>query len=329
MLADSTTIAKSNSQIDGVKTRATLNFGLVDKLEVQVGISSASMEGAMKSLQTDEDTFDNLLAEAKKRWNKELSKIEVSTENLALKKTFYTALYRTCLAPTTFSDPLGQYKGPGNEVHTTKNGTRYDLWSLWDTFRAANPLHTVIQRDKVNDYISSILNHYEQYGLLPVWSLLGNETNTMTGYHAVPVVVDAYLKGFRGYDVDLAYEAIKASAAQDIRGMNFYREYGYIPHGLDGQSVTKTLEYAFDDWCIAMMAKEMGKDEDYQEFMRRAMFYQALYDDSTGFMRGKMADGTWKSPFDPQFSNHDWDVSEQRVMHGNILGLYLMIQRDW
>ncbi|MDH3650688.1 MAG: glycoside hydrolase family 92 protein, partial [Saprospiraceae bacterium] len=151
---------------------------------------------------------------------------------------------------------------------------------------------------------------YDETGLLPVWSLLGNETNTMTGYHAVPVILDAYMKGFRDYDESKAYQAMKTSAMQDLRGSDYYREYGYIPYDLDGQSVTKTLEYAYDDWCIAQMAFVLGESEDYELFMRRSQSYEPLFDVRTGFMRAKLANGRWKEPFDPTFSDHDFEVAE-------------------
>jgi len=155
-----------------------------------------------------------------------------------------------------------------------------------------------------------MLAHYEEYGLLPVWDLLANETNTMTGYHAIPVIVDAYLKGYRDYDVEKAYEAMKTSAMQDIRGTNFYREFGFIPYDKAGQSVTRTLEYSYDDWCIAQMAKALGKEKDYQTFSKRAKSYEAMFNPATGFMQAKYANEKWKTPFDPKYSDHNFDVAE-------------------
>ena len=281
-------------------------------IKLKVGISSVSVEAARKSLQEEIPhwEFEQIREKANQLWEKELSKIAVETSDENLKTVFYTALYRTMLAPVVFSDAHREYKTPGDSVGKAEQYVRYDIFSLWDTFRAAHPLFTLIQKDRVNDMIKSLLAHYREYGLLPVWSLLGNETNTMTGYHAVPVIVDAYLKGFRDYDVEEAYEAIKKSAMQDIRGTNFYREYHYIPYEKHGQSVTKTLEYAFDDWCIAQMAKALGKEEDYAYFMGRAGNYKNLFDRTTGFMRARHADGSWKTPFDPKFSDHNFKVAE-------------------
>lgn len=309
-------IADSTSTIDqdlaeGIKLRAQLGFADTKKVTIKVGLSTADEAGALAALNEIPGwNIENQKQKASDLWEKELSKIKIETDHSELKRTFYTSLYRTCLAPVVMSDANGYYKGLDGEVHKSDRFTKYDIFSLWDTFRAANPLYTITQKDKINDHIQSMLVHYEQYGLLPVWSLLGNETNTMTGYHAIPVIVDAYLKGFRDYDIDLAYEAVKASAMQDIRGSQYYREYGYIPYDKEGQSVTKTLEYAYDDWCIAQFAKALGNDEDHKQFMKRAEAYTHLFDSSTGFMRAKYANGKWKEPFDPQYSSHDFSVAE-------------------
>ncbi|GJM31275.1 MAG: alpha-1 2-mannosidase [Saprospiraceae bacterium] len=308
-LADST-LLQNGSLLVGQKGRLALNFGTLETLKVKVGISSISREGALKGLEEIPGwDIDEVRLAAQNLWNQELNKVIVTTDNQPLKKVFYTALYRTNLAPVVFTDVLGYYKGVDNAIHQV-DYTRYDIFSLWDTFRAAHPLFTLLQQDRIDDMIRSMLSHYDEYGLLPVWSLLGNETNTMTGYHAIPIITDAYLKGFRGFDAEKAFTAMKRSAMQDIRGSNFYREYGYIPYDKDGESVTKTLEYAYDDWCIAQMAKAMGKDDEYKTFMKRSESFKPLFDASTGFMRAKLSDGTWKKPFDPQYSDHNFDVAE-------------------
>jgi predicted alpha-1,2-mannosidase len=310
-IADSTSTLTKTENYQGKYLRTQLEFGAIENLKIKVGLSTANEAGAIASLKEISNwDFDQTKKAANDLWEKELSKIVIQTPDEDLKKIFYTSLYRTCLAPIKMSDNNGNYKGVDNKIHTAKGFTKYGIFSLWDTFRAANPLYTITQKDKVNDFVKSLLSHYEEYGLLPVWSLLGNETNTMTGYHAIPVIVDAYLKGYRDFEVELAFEAMKKSASQDIRGTNFYREYGYIPYDKAGQSVTRTLEYAFDDWCIAQMAKALGKEKDYQEFSKRAKSYEAMFDASTGFMRAKYTDGKWKTPFDPQFSDHNFDVAE-------------------
>ena len=310
-IADGITSLSNSNNYQGEKLRTQVNFGDIQNLKIKVGISTANEAGAIAALQEIPDwDFEKVKNAANKKWEKELAKIKITTPDEDLKTIFYTSLYRTCLAPVLLADANGNYKGAGGEIQQAEGYTRYGLFSLWDTFRAAHPLYTITQKDKINDFIQSMLAHYDEYGLLPVWDLLANETNTMTGYHAIPVIVDAYLKGYGDYDVEKAFEAMKKSAMQDIRATDFYREYGYIPHDKAGQSVTRTLEYAYDDWCIAQMAKAMGKTADYEEFSKRAKNYEPLFDASTGFMRAKLADKTWKTPFDPQYSSHDFDVAE-------------------
>ncbi len=308
-LADST-LLQDGDLLVGQKGRLTLSFDKIDTLKIKVGISSISRQGAIEGLQEIPHwNFEKAKQQAQLQWNRELNKIQVNSTDETQKKTFYTALYRTNLAPVVFSDALGNYKGVDNAIHQV-DYTRYDIFSLWDTFRAAHPLFTLLQPERVNEMIRSMIDHYEESGLLPVWSLLGNETNTMTGYHAIPIITDAYLKGFRGFDAEKAFTAMKKSAMQNIRGTNYYREYGYIPFDKDGESVTKTLEYAYDDWCIAQMAKALDKMADYKTFMERSQSFRPLFDASTGFMRAKLSDGTWKTPFDPQYSDHNFDVAE-------------------
>lgn len=313
ILADSTALKEGRS-VNGKFTQGQFFFKPLEKdekLKVKVALSSANIDGAIESLsEISHWDFTKVKDDAAATWAKELGKIRITSSDDVLKRNFYTALYHTNLAPVQYSDVSGNYKGPDNQVHQAQDYERYDIFSLWDTFRAAHPLFTILQRDRVTDMVKSILAHYRESGKLPVWSLLGNETNTMTGYHAVPVITDAYLKGFDGFDAELAFEAMKKSAMQNIRGTDIYRKYGYIPYDKDGQSVTKTLEYAYDDWCIAQMANALGKAEDYDMFKERAASYQALYDPSTGFMRAKLADGSWKTPFDPQYSDHNFDIAE-------------------
>lgn len=175
---------------------------------------------------------------------------------------------------------------------------------MWDTFRAEHPLFTIFQPERVNDMINSMLSHYNEYGLLPVWELLGNETGTMIGYHAIPVITDAILKDFKGFDINLAYDAMKKSAMQDHLGLNSYKSIGYVADDKEVESVSKTLEYAYDDWCIAQVAKYLGKDEDFKYFSIRAEYYRNLFDPSSNFMRAKTSDGKWKVPFNPVYSEH-------------------------
>ncbi|MDX2245687.1 MAG: GH92 family glycosyl hydrolase [Bacteroidia bacterium] len=305
IVADTTT-ADNGTQRMKSATKISFPTQEGEQIMVKVGISSANPEGALKALDEVADwDFDAVREKARKAWEDELSVIKVESDNEQLKTIFYTALYHSQVAPVLFSDANGYYKGADDKVHKAENYTKYGIFSLWDTFRAENPLFTLTQPDRVNDMIQSLMSHYREYGLLPVWSLLGNETNTMTGYHAVPVIVDAYLKGYRGFDAEEAFEAMKKSAMQDIRATDFLRQYNYIPHDKAGQSVTRTLEYTYDDWCIAQMAKALGKLDDYDYFMKRAGNFRNVFDPSTGFMRARMADGSWKTPFDPKYSDHN------------------------
>ncbi|NND06237.1 MAG: glycoside hydrolase family 92 protein [Saprospiraceae bacterium] len=282
-----------------------------EDIMVKVALSSASMANAIATLDEIPDwDFTRVRKDAIRAWNDHLGKIRVASSNEALLRTFYTALYRTALAPIIYEDISGQYKAASGQVVEASEYVRYDIFSLWDTFRAAHPLLSITQPDRTTDFIKSFLAHFDECGLLPVWSLLGNETNTMTGYHAIPIILDAYLKGHRQFDVEKAYEAMKKSGEQDIRDTDDYRKYGYIPYELGGQSVTKTLEYAFDDWCIAQMALLLGKQEEHKYFLERARNYQNLFDASTRFMRARMVDGNWKTPFNPTESDHNFAVAE-------------------
>ena len=311
------TIVKGESR--EIKARGQFHFETADQevIMLKVGLSSASVEAAIDAISEEIPywDFEAVHQDARTQWASAFEKIQVKSEDKDLLTLFYTSLYHTHLAPVTYEDALGQYKGVDGKVQTSEGYTRYDILSLWDTFRAQNPLLTIVRPDMVNDLIETMLAHYRESGLLPVWSLLGNETNTMTGYHAVPVIVDAYLKGFRDYDVEEAFAAVKKSAMQDIRGTDLLRKHSYIPYDKAGQSVTRTLEYCYDDWCIAQMAKALGKTEDYDYFMQRANAYKHLFDPATGFMRAKHTDGSWETPFDPQYSSHDF--SKAAYTEGN------------
>ena len=293
---------------EGVKTSAQLFFDPAEKsteLFAKVALSSVSIENAKENMGVDGFDFDKTKAAADKLWESALSTIVVETPTDSLKTIFYTALYHAQLAPVTFSDKNGQFRLENDSIVTAKDYTAYSTLSLWDTFRAEHPLLTFIARDRVSDMVNSMLAYYEVREILPVWTLYGNETNTMTGYHSIPVIVEAYKKGIRNFDVEKAYAAMKNTMMQDERGLDHYKKYGYIPYSLLDESVTITLEYAFNDWCVAEMAKELGKEEDYQFFLNRSKAYQYLYDAGSGFMRGKSVDGkSWNEPFDAKHSNH-------------------------
>ncbi|TXD46367.1 GH92 family glycosyl hydrolase [Polaribacter sp. IC073] len=289
------------------KTATQLFFetDVKNELQVKVALSSVSVENAKDNLDTSDFNFENVKTAAENSWEKALSSFNIETKTDSLKTIFYTALYHAQLAPVTFSDKNGQFRLENDSIANAENYTAYSTLSLWDTFRAEHPLLTLIAPDKTSDMINSMLAYYETKKILPVWTLYGNETNTMTGYHSIPVIVDAYKKGIRGFDAEKAYEAMKNTMMQDERGLNHYKKYGYIPYNLIDESVTISLEYAYDDWCVAEMAKMLGKEDDSQFFLNRSKAYQHLFDKESGFMRGKSEDGkSWNEPFDPKHSNH-------------------------
>lgn len=297
--------AVSTSEVSNKETSAQFYFDKESKqLQVAVALSSVSLENAKQNLDSDANfNFDEIKKESSKTWEKALSDIVVESPTDSLKTIFYSALYHTKLAPVTFSDKNGEFRLQNDSI-AKSDGTAYSTLSLWDTFRAQNPLLTITNPGIASDIINSMLAYYDESGSLPVWTLYGNETNTMTGYHSVPVIVEAYFKGIEGFDVEKAYEALKTTMMQDQRSLKELKKYGYIPYNLGNESVTKTLEYAYNDWCVAQMAKALGKEEDYAYFSERAKAYKELFDPETGFMRGKSSEGDWNTPFDPKHSQH-------------------------
>jgi len=292
--------------------RLVLDFGADQSspLTMAVGLSTASIDGAMSSLKMESDgkpQFEESLAAAQAMWKEKLNAIQATFIEPEMDTMFYSAIYHTEMSPNLISDPTGAYKAPDSTIQSADNFDRYTVFSLWDTFRATHPLYLITNQEISQDFFASMMAFYNESGLLPVWALYGSETNTMTGYHAVPVLAEAIIKGVLTEDLNEIYAAMKKSAAQDIRGTNFYREYGYIPADKDGWSVTKTLEYAYDDWCIAQVAQKLGRTEDYDYFMKRSESYAQLFDPSTEFMRGKNADGSWVEPFDPFYSEHGFE----------------------
>ncbi len=290
-------------------------------ITVKVALSSVSEEGALAALdEVRGKSFDHIREETQNAWRKELSKIQISSASEDDKTMFTTALYHSFLAPVRFSDAKGEYQesrfnfiftAPETKHFPQKrvNAIRYDLFSLWDTFRAVHPLFTLVQQERVPAMMRSMLDHYTSFGVLPVWSFWGTETKTMTGYNAVPVLADAIRKGFLPKsETAQAFRAMKASANEDTLCVNVYRKYGFVPHDNDGFSVTKTLEYAFADWCIAETAQMLGKKDDEQEFRKRSQHWQNIADKDARFMRGKLSNGAWKLPFDPLHSEHGFDA---------------------
>jgi predicted alpha-1,2-mannosidase len=307
-LANGESEAASRQEASGDSVRAYFGFSTEagEEVQLKVGISYVDSEGAISNLMSEAPhwDFDGARAAAGAAWEQELSRVRVAGGTDSAKTVFYTALYHTKLAPILFEDVEGFYRGADGEIHTADGFTNYSIYSLWDTFRAEHPLFTIVSPERVNDMVNSMLAFQREYGYLPVWSLVGNETNTMTGHHAVPVVTDAFLKGFRGFDSTEAFAAVEKSAMADHRGLRFYKRYGYIPSELEVESVTKTLEYAYDDWATAQLALGVGDTAAYQRFRARAGAYRLVFDSTTGFMRGRHADGSWVTPFDPTESAH-------------------------
>lgn len=308
-LYDSTAI-KNGLEGKGLKMKAILDFknkkGKV--LMVKVGISPVSVENALANIEAEIPHWDfaKTVQNADSKWNKALAKIDIKA-NADTKTIFYTSLYHTMFAPSIFNDANGDYRGTDKKVYKNQGFVNYTTFSLWDTYRALHPLYTIIQEDKINDIIKTFLAIYQQQGRLPVWHLMGNETDCMNGNHSIPVVVDAYFKGYRNYDVNLAYEALKKTAMQTRAGMDYVQKLQYIPADSQFETVANALEYAIDDWCIARMAKDLNKMEDYVYFTKRATLYKLYFDKNTGFMRGKLANGQWHEPFNPLSSSHRKD----------------------
>jgi predicted alpha-1,2-mannosidase len=286
-------------------------------IEVKVAVSAVSAAAALQNLDAEIPgwNFDKVLAATRAAWDRDLGKIQIEgTEEQ--KETFYTSLYHASLAPNLYEDMNGEYRGFDQNIHQAKGFTEYSVFSLWDTFRAEHPLLVLIQEQRDSDMINSMLAHYDQSvdHLLPMWELQGNETWCMIGYHAVPVMVDGYLKGVKGFDVKRAYDAIKTTAmTPDYDSVAAYAKLGWVPCDQEDESLSKTLEYAYDDWCIAQMAKSLGKTDDYNHFMKRAAGYTNLYDPTIGWMRPKDANGGWRTPFDPHIfggSTNNNDITE-------------------
>ena len=296
-------ILKGASEARGKNVKASVNFHTKkdETILVKVGISAVSVDGARKNLTSEikEWNFDKVVENAKNAWNNELKKIEVEGGRQEDKKNFYTSMYHAFLNPNLFMDIDGKYRGTDHKIHEAKGFTNYTVFSLWDTFRALHPLFTIVDQKRTNDFVRTLLQIYDDGGRLPMWPLAGNYTDDMLGYHAVPVIADAYVKGIRNYDVKKAYTAVKHSAELDKLGLKYYKKIGFLPCDRQGESVSKTLEYCYDDWCISQMAKEMGSKDDYLMYHQRAHNYENVFDSSTGFMRGKKMDRSWLTPFDP------------------------------
>lgn len=281
--------------------KAAIRFALANDKTVQakVGISGVSMEGAKLNLDTEIAgwDFEKIKSDASTAWNQALAKVDVKGGTKDEQTVFYTALYHTLLAPNVYMDVDGQYRGTDLKVHKAEGFVNHSVFSLWDTYRGFNPLMTILYPGKVRDWINTFLVQYKNGGMLPVWELSGNETFCMIGYHAVPVIVDAYQKGIRGFDEKLALEAMLSYAESDRYGLDQYRRQGYVGNEYDHESASKTAEYAYDDWCIAQFAKMTGQTEVYRQYIQRAQYYKNIFDPATHHLRGKVR-AVWYRPFD-------------------------------
>jgi predicted alpha-1,2-mannosidase len=274
---------------------------------VRVGLSTVSVEGARKNLRAEipDWDFDKVAENARKQWEQALSVLDADSKDEHVKETFYTALYHTLLAPTILSDVDGQFRGPDGQVHQADGYNYYTELSLWDTFRAENPLLTLTQPERVNDFVKTMLAHFTIFNhqTLPVWPEGGKETWCMIGNHAIPVIVDAYLKGFRAWDANEALHDMIASTDLNREQLDAYRTKGFIPTRKGAQTVSKVLEYAYDDACIGRLAKMLGQDDLAKKYSQRSHNWENVFDPSTGFMRGRSADGSWVTPFDKNAIN--------------------------
>ena len=301
--------ANTNSTHDtGSLLKAFVSFETTDgeAIYAKVGISAVSVEGARKNINAEQPAFDfdKTVADAKAAWNKELSKIEVESKDENILRTFYTSLYHAMVPPNMYSDVDGKYRGRDFEVHEANGFNYYTVFSLWDTYRALHPLLTIIDKKRSSDFMNTFIHQFEEGGRLPVWELSSCETWCMIGYHAIPVIAEAVMKEVPGFDANKVYAAMKFSAMEDRNGLKSYKDNGYIKQLEAGENVSRTLEYAYDDWCIALVAKKLGKTEDYAYFTKRAQSYKNLFDASTGFMRPR--NGSFMSPFDPYKVDHNY-----------------------
>jgi predicted alpha-1,2-mannosidase len=297
-----------NEYIGGSQTAISFSKKVIkgEKILVKVSLSPTSYEGAkLNSSEIKDWNFERVKKEAEQLWENQLSKIQITEADKNKKTIFYTALYHTMVQPNIAQDIDGKYRGRDNQIHKAEGFDYYSVFSLWDTFRAAHPLYTLIEKKRTADFINTFLKQYEQGGRLPVWELASNETDCMIGYHSVSVMADAMAKGITGFDYEKAFEAAKHSAMLDHLGLEAYKRQGFISMDDEHESVSKTLEYAYDDWCIAQMAEILNKKEDYNYFMKRSQNWKNVFDWNTHFMRPKK-NGGWDKPFDAREINNNF-----------------------
>ena len=304
-LYDGNRMYENTPVINGMELRGLFCFDKKWNKELicKVALSPVSIENARLNMATEVPgwDFEYIARAAETSWEKELKKIIIQGTDLQ-KKIFYTALYHTMVQPNTMSDVNGEYMASDYVTRSVAKGeVHYSTFSLWDTFRAAHPLYTLIHTHRIPDFVKSMMRQYDYYGYLPVWQLWGQDNYCMIGNHSIPVIVDAVLKGVAGVDEEKAYEAVFNSSIVSHPNSPFevWEKYGYMPENIQTQSVSITLEQAFDDWCVAQLAKRLGKEKDYNHFMKRSAFYRNLFNSKTGFFQPKNDKGEWIEPFDP------------------------------
>lgn len=309
LIADGQPVQGASATASVLYGRADFETEPGDTILLKVALSPTSAEAARRNLAAELPDWDfrKTVKAADEAWNRELAKIDITTRSESDRRVFYTALYHTMIAPSVFCDVDSTYYGADKQIHPGEGFVNYTTFSLWDTYRGAHPLMTIIHPEKMADIINTMLHIHEQQGKLPVWHLMGCETNCMTGNPGIPVVADALIKGFGGFDREAAYEALKQSAMRDERGMKYRKQYGYLPCDKMKESVAFDLEYALADWCVAEAAKVMGKKEDEAYFRKRSQSYRQLFDPTTGFLRGRNSAGEFREPFNPFHSIHRED----------------------
>lgn len=297
----------NGTSLKGLAVKGNVSpIGRSKQLMVKVGISPVSMANALANIESEVPhwNFEKVAEQTADQWNKELAKIKVETDDVHAKRIFYTGMYHAFIQPNLFNDCNRDYRGTDKKVYPAASFTNYTVFSLWDTYRAAHPLYTIVQPERVPDFINSFLAINREQGMLPVWHLYGSETKEMIGIQSIPVIADAIMKGIEGFDYNEAFEAMKSSMLSEYKGLKFLHDGQYIPSDLERESVAKGLEYAIADWSIAQVAKKMGKDDDYKLFSQRALNYKEYWDSELHFFRGKNRDGRWSEPFNPLHSSH-------------------------
>lgn len=322
MVTDSMVLDEGGPLLPTAKVLLHFNTKAGEEVYVKVGISAIDIDGARKNVEAEipEWDFNGVRKAARASWNDYLAKIDIDTDNKDQKTMFYTALYHTGMQPNLFTDVDGRYLGMDLKAHQgSVNEPMYTIFSLWDTFRAYHPLMTIIDPDLNEAFIRSLIQKQREGGVFPMWELAGNYTGTMIGYHAVPVIVDAYMKGYHNFDVNEAYKACLRVAEYDTTGIKcpplvlphlmpqakyWKNKIGYVPCDKDNEAVAKALEYAYNDWCISAFAESLGDAANHEKYAKFAEGYKTYFDPSTRFMRGLDSKGNWRTPFNPRSSTH-------------------------